>query len=174
MFSPGRAHQGCSTRIIVLITRLDRTGTPKYDEDGIPRSNKCLVIQSDPYSWWRYVRSPPSTSIPPRTHRSPDSNTVHHIYWCAGMYKGGQFKFTFNINPNYPHEPPKVLCTQKVHIHKHCLFSSLSATLRDWTSDVMVNRIEADVKIYHPNLDLSGNICLYVFPFVKYQWWKCW
>jgi len=30
------------------------------------------------------------------------------------MYKGGLFKFTFNINPNYPHEPPKVLCTQKV------------------------------------------------------------
>ena len=32
----------------------------------------------------------------------------------AGMYKGGHFKFTFNINQNYPHEPPKVKCTQKV------------------------------------------------------------
>lgn len=36
-----------------------------------------------------------------------DANSV-------GIYKGGQFNFTFNINPNYPHEPPKVLCTQKV------------------------------------------------------------
>lgn len=33
---------------------------------------------------------------------------------CAGMYKGGQFPFTFAISPNYPHEPPKVKCTAKV------------------------------------------------------------
>ncbi|UZJ55432.1 hypothetical protein CBS101457_004752 [Exobasidium rhododendri] len=45
----------------------------------------------------------------------------------AGMYKTGSFHFTFAINSNYPHEPPKVKCTQK---------------------------------IYHPNLDLEGNVCL--------------
>ena len=45
----------------------------------------------------------------------------------AGMYKGGSFKFTFAINNNYPHEPPKVKCVPKV---------------------------------YHPNLDLDGNVCL--------------
>jgi ubiquitin-conjugating enzyme E2 M len=45
----------------------------------------------------------------------------------AGMYKGGLFKFTFAINNNFPHEPPKVKCTQK---------------------------------IYHPNIDLDGNVCL--------------
>ncbi|GAA5837097.1 hypothetical protein JCM11251_005253 [Rhodosporidiobolus azoricus] len=44
-----------------------------------------------------------------------------------GMYKGGSFKFTFAINNNYPHEPPKVKCVPK---------------------------------IYHPNLDLEGNVCL--------------
>jgi len=44
-----------------------------------------------------------------------------------GMYKGGQFLFTINITPNYPHEAPKVRLTQK---------------------------------IYHPNLDLEGNVCL--------------
>lgn len=43
----------------------------------------------------------------------------HKAYECKltqllGIYKGGQFHFTFNIGPNYPHEPPKVLCTQKV------------------------------------------------------------
>ena len=43
------------------------------------------------------------------------------------MYKGGSFKFTFAINNNYPHEPPKVKCVPKV---------------------------------YHPNLDLDGNVCL--------------
>jgi len=44
-----------------------------------------------------------------------------------GMYKGGSFTFTFVINQNFPHDPPKVKCTQK---------------------------------IYHPNIDLEGNVCL--------------
>jgi ubiquitin-conjugating enzyme E2 M len=44
-----------------------------------------------------------------------------------GMYKGGRFLFSFAIGPNFPHEPPKVKC---------------------------LNRI------YHPNIDLDGNICL--------------
>ncbi|KAG2155552.1 ubiquitin-conjugating enzyme/RWD-like protein [Suillus clintonianus] len=44
-----------------------------------------------------------------------------------GMYKGGAFTFSFNINTNYPHEPPKVKCMQT---------------------------------IYHPNVDLEGNVCL--------------
>jgi ubiquitin-conjugating enzyme E2 M len=44
-----------------------------------------------------------------------------------GLYKGGTFLFTFAIPANFPHEPPKVKCTQK---------------------------------IYHPNIDLEGNVCL--------------
>jgi len=44
-----------------------------------------------------------------------------------GIYKGGIFHFTFNMSQNYPHEPPKVKCTQK---------------------------------IYHPNIDPEGNVCL--------------
>lgn len=44
-----------------------------------------------------------------------------------GMYKGGLFKFEFKINQNFPHDPPKVKCTQL---------------------------------IYHPNIDLEGNVCL--------------
>jgi len=44
-----------------------------------------------------------------------------------GMYKGGTFDFSFQINPNYPHEPPKVKCKRT---------------------------------IYHPNVDLEGNVCL--------------
>ncbi|TYJ56903.1 hypothetical protein B9479_002348 [Cryptococcus floricola] len=43
-----------------------------------------------------------------------------------GIYKGGVFNFTFAIKPEYPHEPPKVRCKEK---------------------------------IYHPNLDLEGNVC---------------
>ncbi|KAJ3998513.1 ubiquitin-conjugating enzyme/RWD-like protein [Lentinula boryana] len=44
-----------------------------------------------------------------------------------GMYTGGAFNFSFAINTNYPHDPPKVKCTQT---------------------------------IYHPNVDLEGNVCL--------------
>ncbi|KAI2786178.1 NEDD8-conjugating enzyme UBC12 [Penicillium oxalicum] len=44
-----------------------------------------------------------------------------------GMYKGGVFNFNFSVNQNFPHDPPKVKCTQK---------------------------------IYHPNIDLDGNVCL--------------
>ncbi|KAK7698699.1 Chitin synthase, class 3 [Diaporthe eres] len=44
-----------------------------------------------------------------------------------GMYRGGRFTFDFDINQSFPHEPPKVRCTQK---------------------------------IYHPNIDLEGKVCL--------------
>ncbi|KAG8880919.1 hypothetical protein FRB98_004679 [Tulasnella sp. 332] len=44
-----------------------------------------------------------------------------------GMYQGGEFKFSFAINTNYPHDPPRVKCIPK---------------------------------IYHPNVDLEGNVCL--------------
>ncbi|KAI9330275.1 ubiquitin-conjugating enzyme/RWD-like protein [Zopfochytrium polystomum] len=61
----------------------------------------------------------------------PDPNDVFNFNLSVapdeGFYKSGLFNFTFKVNPNYPHEPPKVLCTQK---------------------------------IYHPNIDLEGNVCL--------------
>src|SRR5258705_10456701 len=62
-----------------------------------------------------------------------------------GMYKGGAFKFSFTINTNYPHDPPKVKCTQKV--------SSIIP--------VSEKRIRiVTTQIYHPNVDLEGNVCL--------------
>jgi hypothetical protein len=54
-------------------------------------------------------------------------NFVLTIEPDEGMYKGGSFRFSFAVNQNFPHEPPKVKCVQK---------------------------------IYHPNIDLDGNVCL--------------
>lgn len=44
-----------------------------------------------------------------------------------GYYRLGTFNFKIEINDNFPIEPPKIKCTDK---------------------------------IYHPNIDLGGNICL--------------
>ncbi|KAJ3354974.1 NEDD8-conjugating protein ubc12 [Allomyces javanicus] len=61
----------------------------------------------------------------------PDPNDLLHftvtITPDEGFYTGASFTFTFDINANYPHDPPKVLCTHK---------------------------------IYHPNIDVDGKICL--------------
>lgn len=65
-----------------------------------------------------------------RTHfPNPDDilNFTLTIEPDEGMYKGGAFHFNFAINQNFPHDPPKVKCMQK---------------------------------IYHPNIDLEGNVCL--------------
>jgi ubiquitin-protein ligase len=64
------------------------------------------------------------------------------------MYKGGSFTFSFNINTNYPHEPPKVKCVPKV-----------SQISRNFCSLPELIHVPA-VQIYHPNVDLEGNVCL--------------
>ncbi|KAJ2902066.1 hypothetical protein MKZ38_001039 [Zalerion maritima] len=61
----------------------------------------------------------------------PDPNDILNFTLSIepdeGMYRDGRFTFTFAINQNFPHDPPKVQCQQK---------------------------------IYHPNIDLEGKVCL--------------
>lgn len=64
------------------------------------------------------------------------------------MYKGGAFTFSFNINTNYPHEPPKVKCIPKVARISRNFYESAGADSC------------TDTQIYHPNVDLEGNVCL--------------
>jgi hypothetical protein len=42
--------------------------------------------------------------------------SVKLISFIKGMYKGGAFTFSFAINTNYPHDPPKVKCIPKVKV----------------------------------------------------------
>lgn len=60
---------------------------------------------------------------------NPDNilNFILTIKPDEGMYKGGKFTFKFEVGQNFPHEPPKVQCQEK---------------------------------IYHPNIDLEGKVCL--------------
>lgn len=65
-----------------------------------------------------------------RTNFPNPADILHFILTIEpdeGMYRGGSFNFNFTINQNFPHDPPKVKCLQKV---------------------------------YHPNIDLEGNVCL--------------
>ncbi|EGX93712.1 E2 ubiquitin-conjugating enzyme [Cordyceps militaris CM01] len=61
----------------------------------------------------------------------PDPDDILHFILTIdpdeGMYCTGRFTFDFAINQSFPHEPPKVLCREK---------------------------------IYHPNIDLEGKVCL--------------
>lgn len=43
----------------------------------------------------------------------PESILKYNHTFVLGMYKGGSFVFSFAINTNYPHDPPKVKCTQR-------------------------------------------------------------
>lgn len=42
-------------------------------------------------------------------------NFVLTIEPDEGMYRSARFTFDFAINQNFPHEPPKVLCREKIY-----------------------------------------------------------
>ncbi|CAK9437788.1 uncharacterized protein LODBEIA_P21660 [Lodderomyces beijingensis] len=61
----------------------------------------------------------------------PNTQDIFHseltIIPASGFYRGGKFQFKIEITANFPIEPPRIKCINK---------------------------------IYHPNIDLAGNICL--------------
>lgn len=59
------------------------------------------------------------------------------------MYKGGQFSFTFAISANFPHDPPKVKCTQKLY-HPNIDYEGnvcLNILREDWKPVLSLNAI---------------------------------
>ena len=64
------------------------------------------------------------------------------IFPDEGFYRNGQFHFSFKIGAAYPHEPPKV--------------TSLNIS----TLFILNLQVKCETKVYHPNIDLDGNVCL--------------
>ena len=77
-----------------------------------------------------------------RTHHK---NARARCTSSVGMYIGAAFNFSFTINANYPHDPPKVKCKEK-----------------ERTTFIFQRSVPPDAipQIYHPNVDLEGNVCL--------------
>ncbi|TMX02076.1 hypothetical protein EJD97_022656 [Solanum chilense] len=78
-----------------------------------------------------------------------------------GYYMGGTFTFSFSISPIYPHEAPKVKCKTKVGIGYTRLFSSRMCRDYNTLSSSLVRPFFWLLEqVYHPNIDLEGNVCL--------------
>ncbi|CAI9116682.1 OLC1v1017895C3 [Oldenlandia corymbosa var. corymbosa] len=76
--------------------------------------------------------------------------------------RNGTFVFSFQISPIYPHEAPKVKCKTKVTKLLHFLKPSSSFCHFCCSNhlSVPVYKLNSSFQVYHPNIDLEGNVCL--------------
>jgi ubiquitin-conjugating enzyme E2 M len=74
-----------------------------------------------------------------------------------GMYKGGAFSFSFTINTNYPHEPPKVKCMQTVYHPNVDLEGNVCLNIlrEDWKPVLNLNSVMVGLQylFLEPNAD---------------------
>ncbi|KAI5474958.1 ubiquitin-conjugating enzyme E2 M [Pseudohyphozyma bogoriensis] len=74
-----------------------------------------------------------------------------------GMYKGGEFKFTFAINSNYPHEPPKVKCVPRTYHPNLDLEGNVCLNIlrEDWKPVLNLNAVMVGLQylFLEPNAD---------------------
>lgn len=116
----------CRPQLLMLKLRQLKAQADKEKAEGKPGKKVTgaqLRVQNDVAEL---------DSLPPTMRvEFPDKNDLMHFKMHLrpdeGLYVGGKFTFEFSINANYPIEPPKVRCVEKV---------------------------------YHPNIDLEGNVCL--------------
>ncbi|CAN1814236.1 NEDD8-conjugating enzyme Ubc12 [Linum perenne] len=74
-------------------------------------------------------------------------------------HRGGTFLFTFQVSPIYPHEAPKVKCKTKVS-QPQCCFSVELLFFFPCFVSVGCLISDSNLQVYHPNIDLEGNVCL--------------
>jgi ubiquitin-conjugating enzyme E2 M len=66
-----------------------------------------------------------------------------------GIYKGGKFLFDFKINQNFPHEPPKVKCTQTLY-HPNIDIEGnvcLNVLREDWKPVLNLNAVMVGLQV---------------------------
>ena len=80
-----------------------------------------------------------------------------------GMYKGGAFAFSFTVNQNFPHDPPKVKCTQKIY-HPNIAMEGnvcLNILREDWKPVLNLNAVIVGMQVF---------VFLVFFPFIYWRW----
>ncbi|CAI5758508.1 unnamed protein product [Candida verbasci] len=100
--------------------------TPTRDSTPVNKNSKVSAAQLRIQKDITELDLPPSIKL---TFPQPSSLFEFDLKLIpnSGYYKNGKFQFKCEINSNFPIEPPKIKCLNK---------------------------------IYHPNIDLQGNICL--------------
>ena len=76
-----------------------------------------------------------------------------------GYWAGGRFVFSIAIPAAYPHEAPKVHCDTRVRFPSTNRSRQLAAVGR-WRVPRRGAEDGRAAQVYHPNLDLEGNVCL--------------
>lgn len=82
-------------------------------------------------------------------------NFVRILYMIMSHLRSGKFTFTFQISAIYPHEAPKVKCRTKVNQN---LVLNVAFNLSTKFGGIANKTV--CLKVYHPNIDLEGNVCL--------------
>ena len=78
---------------------------------------------------------------------NPDDilNFILHIDPDEGMYRAGHFSFTFAINQNFPHDPPKVKCPNIDLEGNVCL----NILREDWKPVLNLNAVIVGLQVSH-------------------------
>jgi ubiquitin-conjugating enzyme E2 M len=113
---------------MLKIRQLQKQKQKEAEEAGLSTNNTAKVLPAQ----LRLQKDITDLELPNSIKVKFDNpNDFFHftieISPTQGFYVGGLFKFSVDVNNNFPIDPPKIKCCNK---------------------------------IYHPNIDLEGNVCL--------------
>jgi ubiquitin-conjugating enzyme E2 M len=80
-------------------------------------------------------------------------NFVLTIEPDEGMYRQAKFTFDFNINQNFPHDPPKVRCREKIY-HPNIDVEGkvcLNILREDWKPVLNLNAVIVGLQVCRPS-----------------------